>query len=84
MIKVPKYEKIYINYAFIQSLVIKCIVPFSKLILHYKNILVSTSFEHVQYNKVLIIVAKSKGLTSEVKLLFNCYYQKVSIIVHFN
>ena len=28
-----------IGYAFIQSLVTKCLVPFSKCILHYKNIL---------------------------------------------
>ena len=40
-----------ISYAFIQSLVTKCLVPFSKRILHYKNILTSTSFEHIQYNE---------------------------------
>ena len=35
-----------ISYAFIQSLVTKCLVPVSKGILHYKNMLVSsTSFQ---------------------------------------
>ena len=42
----------YCSYAFIQTLVTKCLVLFSKRILHYKNILVSTSFEHVQYNEL--------------------------------
>ena len=35
-------------------------------------LLVNTLFEHFQYNfLVLIIVAKSKGLTSEIKLILN-------------
>ena len=42
--------KIYITYAFIKSLVTKCIVQFTKCILYYENILVSQLFEHVQYN----------------------------------
>ena len=48
-------KKICISYVFNQSLVTKCLVPSSiqqaaicKLILHYKNILVSTSFEHAR------------------------------------
>ena len=61
------------------SLDTKCIVPFTKRILHYKNILVSTLFEHVQYVQciVLIIVAKSKGLTSEIKLLLTINHSKL-------
>ena len=37
-LQVTKYEKIYISYAFIQSIDTKCIVPFTSRILHYKNI----------------------------------------------
>ena len=49
IIKVTKYEKkALISYAFIQSLVTKYLVPFSKRILTTNF---STSFEHVQYNE---------------------------------
>ena len=34
---------------FIQRFVTNCLVPFSKCILHYKNIPTCTLFEHVQY-----------------------------------
>ena len=52
MIKVTKYKKYALAMHLFKVLLQNdCLVPFSKPILHYKNILVSTSFEHVQYNE---------------------------------